>query len=66
VAFAASGLRVLSLPRFVEPALLVLVFYLWDAIHATEPARRRGVRWVVELAVLAILGVVVVFFAAQT
>jgi hypothetical protein len=66
VAFAASGLRVLSLPRFVEPALLVLVFYLWDAVHATEPARRRGVRWVIELAVLAILGVVVVFFAAQS
>lgn len=66
IGLAGAALRVLALPRLVEPALLVLVFYLWDAVHATEPARRRGVRWMLELAVLAVLGVAVVFLVGRT
>ncbi|HLA17420.1 MAG TPA: hypothetical protein VJZ72_11020 [Candidatus Limnocylindrales bacterium] len=65
IALAGVALRTLSLPRLVEPALLVLVFYLWDAAHATEPGRRREVRWIAELAVLAILGVAVVFLVER-
>jgi hypothetical protein len=66
VGIAGIALRVLELPRLVEPALLVLVFYLWDAVHATEPARRRGVRWMIELAVLAALGLAVIFLAGRS
>jgi len=66
IGLAGAALRVLALPRLVEPALLVLVFYLWDAVHATKPARRRGVRWMLELAVLAVLGVAVVFLVGRT
>ncbi len=65
IGLAGVALRVLDLPRLVGPALLVLVFYLWDAVHATEPARRRGVRWMLELAVLAVLGVAVVFLVGR-
>jgi hypothetical protein len=59
------ALHVLALPRLLEPAMLVLVFYLWDAIHSTEPARRRGVRWLMELAILAALGVAVIYLAGR-
>jgi hypothetical protein len=65
IALAVAGLGALELPRLVEPALLVLVFYLWDAVHATEPARRRGTRWLVELGVLAVLGVAVIVLASR-
>ena len=31
----------MDIPRLIGPALLTLVFYLWDAFHAAAPARRR-------------------------
>jgi hypothetical protein len=65
IALAVAGLGALELPRLVEPALLVLVFYLWDAIHAAEPARRRGARWLIEVGVLAVLGVAVILLAGR-
>jgi hypothetical protein len=66
IGIAGVALRVLTLPRLLEPAMLVLVFYLWDAIHSTEPARRRGARWLTELAILAVLGIAVVYLAGRS
>ena len=40
VAIAAVALRSIEIPRILGPALLVLVFFLWDAIHSG--GRRRG------------------------
>ena len=33
VAIAAVALRAMEIPRLLGPALLVLVFFLWDAVH---------------------------------
>jgi len=60
VAVAAGVARAIDLPRLVGPAVLTLVFYLWDAVHSAAPARRREVRFVWETALLVVLGVVVV------
>lgn len=60
VAVAAGVARAIDLPRLVGPAVLTLVFYLWDAIHTAAPARRREIRFVWETALLVVLGVVVV------
>ena len=45
--------------------MLTLVFYLWDALHGTAPARRRQPRFVAELIVLGILGVAVIAWNLQ-
>jgi len=42
------------------PALLVLVLFLWDAIHGGAPSRRRDPRRRLEMALLVVLGLVVV------
>jgi hypothetical protein len=60
VAIAAAALRAMVIPRLVGPALLTLVFFLWDAFHAAPPARRRDPRWIWQTVLLAVLGVVVV------
>jgi hypothetical protein len=44
----------------VGPAVLTLVFYLWDAFHGTAPARRREPRFLWETLLLGLLAVVVV------
>lgn len=60
IAIAAVALRSIEIPRILGPALLVLVFFLWDAIHVGTPTSRRDPwrRW--ETAALAILAVVVI------
>jgi len=60
IAIAAGALRVIALPLLLEPALLALVFFLWDALHGTAPARRRDPRWLWEFALLVVLGVLVI------
>ncbi|MBF8290446.1 MAG: hypothetical protein HW391_1414, partial [Chloroflexi bacterium] len=60
VAIAAVALRAMEIPRLLGPALLVVVLYLWDAIHTGVPTRRRDPRRIWEAALLAILGLVVV------
>jgi len=60
VAIAAGAIRALAVPRLLGPALLTLVFFLWDALHGTAPSRRRDPRWLWEVGLLAILGVIVV------
>jgi hypothetical protein len=63
VAIAAAGLRVLEIPGLLGPALLVLVFFLWEAMHGGAPARRRDPRRLWETALLLALGVVVVVWS---
>lgn len=60
IAVAAGALRAMDVPRLVGPAALTLVFYLWDALQATAPARRREPRFLWETLLLAVLAVVVV------
>ena len=60
VAVAAGAIRAIDLPRLVGPALLTLVFYLWDALHGSAPARRREPRFMWEAILLAVLGIIVV------
>jgi hypothetical protein len=60
IAIAAAALRFMQIPRLMGPALLTLVFYLWDAFHAAGPSRRRDVRWLWQTLLLAVLGLVVV------
>ena len=60
IAVAAGALRAMDVPRLVGPAALTLVFYLWDALHASTPARRREPRFLWETILLASLAIVVV------
>jgi hypothetical protein len=60
VVIAAVALRSIEIPRILGPALLVLVFFLWDAIHSGSPVRRRDPRRAWETALLAVLAVVVI------
>ena len=60
VAIAAAALRAMVIPRLVGPALLTLVFFLWDAFHGAPPARRRDPRWIWQTALLVVLGILVI------
>ena len=61
VAIAAVALRSIEIPRILGPALLVLVFFLWDAIHSGgRTRRRRDPRRIWETALLAVIGLAVI------
>jgi hypothetical protein len=60
IAIAAAALRATDIPRLIGPAMLTLVFFLWDAFHGTSPGRRRDPRWLWQTALLVALGVLVV------
>jgi hypothetical protein len=60
VAIVAVALRSIEIPRILGPALLVLVFFLWDAIHSGGPVRRRDPWRMWETAFLAVLVLVVI------
>lgn len=62
VAIAAVALRSIETRQILGPALLVLVFFLWDAIHSGDRAvrRRRDPRRLWETAVLAVIGIAVI------
>lgn len=64
VAIAAVALRSIEIPRVLGPALLVLVFFLWDAIHSGGSPRRRDRRRIWETAALAVLAIVVIGWSA--
>jgi hypothetical protein len=60
VAIGAAALRAMTIPRLIGPALLTLVFFLWDAFHGAPPSRRRDPRWIWQTALLIVLGGIVV------
>lgn len=60
IAIGAATVRFMEIPRLLGPALLTLTFYLWDAFHGAAPARRRDPRWLWQIILLAILGIVVI------
>jgi len=61
VAIAAVALRSIEIPRILGPALLVVVFFLWDTIHSGGRTRRRRDPWRAwETALLAVLAIVVI------
>ena len=60
VAIAAAGVRAIALPRLLAPALLALVFFVWDGVHGAPPAQRRDPRWIWQTVVLIALGIAVV------
>jgi len=59
VAIAAGAIRAVALPRLLGPAIVTLVFFLWDAIHGSPPAQRRDPRWIWQTALLVVLGLAV-------
>src|SRR5439155_868032 len=60
IAVAAGLLRVVAIPRLASPALLTLVFYLWDTVRGSAPSLRRDPRFLWQSVLLAILAVAVV------
>ena len=60
VTIIAAMLRQVHIPGVLGPALLVLVLFLWDALHGAPPSRRRDPRRLAETALLLVLGLVVV------
>ncbi len=60
IAVAAGAARAVNLSSLVGPAVLTLVFYLWDALHGTAPARRRDPRFLWETVLLFALAAVVI------
>lgn len=65
VAISAAGLRAMEIPRLLGPALLVLVFFLWDAVHGSAPSRRSDGRRIWETVLLALLGIIVVAWSVR-
>jgi hypothetical protein len=65
VAIAAVALRAMEIPRLLGPALLILVLFLWDAVHAAPPSRRRDPRRIWETVLLLVLGIVVTAWSVR-
>jgi hypothetical protein len=65
IAVAAGAIRAIDIPLLLGPVILTLVFFLWDALHGTGRVRRRQPRFVVEVIVLAALGIVVIAWNLQ-
>jgi len=63
VTITAAFLRSIDIPGLLGPALLVLVLFLWDAIHGSAPARRQDPRRYWEAALLVVLGIVVIVWS---
>lgn len=60
IAIGAAAMRAMEIPRLLGPALLVVAFYLWDALIGAHPSRRRERRWIWQTGLLAALGIVVI------
>ena len=60
VALAAGLVRAVAVPTSIWPALLTVVFYLWDAVRTSTVAVRRDPRWVWQFGLLGVLAIVVV------
>ena len=60
IAIGAAALRAMGIPRLIGPALLTLLFYLWDAFAGAAPSRRRDGRWLWQTGLLVVLGLTVI------
>jgi hypothetical protein len=60
VALAVGLLRAIAVPLAAGPILLTIVFVLWDSVRSSSVALRRDPRWVWQLGLLGVLGIVVV------
>lgn len=60
IGIGAGAVRATDIPRLIGPALLALVFFLWNAFHAPPSGRRLDPRWLAQVVVLLALGAVVV------
>jgi hypothetical protein len=60
VALAAGLLRAIAVPVLAAPVILTIVFALWDAVRSSSVALRRDPRWLLQLGLLGVLGLVVV------
>lgn len=65
VAIAAVAVRAMEIPRLLGPALLVLVFFLWDAIQGGGSSRRRAARRIWDAVLLLIVGGVVIAWSLR-
>ncbi|HSO30305.1 MAG TPA: hypothetical protein VLS28_10405 [Candidatus Sulfomarinibacteraceae bacterium] len=65
VGIAAVALRAMEIPRLLGPALLILVLFLWDAVHGTTPTTRRDPRRIWETVLLVVLGIVVAAWSVR-
>jgi hypothetical protein len=63
VAIAAAGLRAMAIPRLLGPALLLIVFYLWDSVHGAVRADQRDVRRIWESLLLGVAAVVIIVWS---
>lgn len=59
VAIGAAALRAVDIPRLIGPAILALIFFLWDGFHGAPPSRRRDPRWIWQTLALAAVGIAV-------
>ena len=50
----------MEIPRLIGPALLTLLFYLWDAFAGAAPSRRRSGSWLWQTGLLAVMGLAVI------
>ena len=60
IALAAGLLRAVAVPTALWPAILTVVFFLWDAVRSSSVAIRRDPRWIWQFGLLAVLSAVVV------
>jgi hypothetical protein len=60
VALAAGLLRAVAVPTSAWPAILTVVFYLWDAVRTSSVAIRRDPRWVWQFGLLGVLAIIVI------
>ena len=60
IAIGAAALRAMEIPRLIGPALLTLLFYLWDAFAGSAPSRRRDGAWLWQTGLLVVLGLGVI------
>lgn len=60
IAIGAGAIRVIPVTGYLGPALLTLVFFLWDRVHGASARRRRDPTWLWEMGILIVLGIVVV------
>ncbi len=59
VAIGAAALRAMDIPRLIGPAILALIFFLWDGFHGAPPSRRRDPRWIWQTVALVAVGIAV-------